>query len=314
MDNNTEFDVQKTILKKKDVKSSKFFVGYNKITGQVYSVSPAEPENLPFFETDNYLLVKNLFDNKITLHKLKAVRNNLGQLVLAEKTSTRRSEFNYITAEINLQAFVQLSCDLVSKRITIKFIDELFKLAYTNNSINEEILGSLPDYIEVNCFNAFDPGKFSGKIIIDVDAIFKNKQQSIQAVWLPDDPVEFSQLKFMHYDFGLKISPEYQDRPSEAKNKNERPVIVYKQTQNQLELQSLIEQADNFRLAATIEFFITEYNDPGKILDVVSVNSSRLNDYAKTTISLATNKPVQVISNYDYLSIKDVNESTYYEF
>ena len=70
-----EFDVQKTILKKKKIKDSKFYVTYDKLTYQIISIAPHEVEltdpRHSILDIEDSSLVQDIFQKNLPLHKLK---------------------------------------------------------------------------------------------------------------------------------------------------------------------------------------------------------------------------------------------------
>jgi hypothetical protein len=90
--------------------------------------------------------------------------------------------------------------------------------------------------------------------------------------------------------------------------------LVYKQTGNRLQIQSVMSASQNFNLDNEITFYVFSSNDPSQILDSITLNTNELDDFNLVELKLKSNTPVKIISNYHHLHIEDANVSTYYKF
>ena len=100
-ENDFEFDIQKTILKKKENKNSIFYVEYDRLTNQVFGITPDKfkPENIrhAILEVQENDLIRAIFNNKIALHKLKVKYNHANNTrTLYRQREISRYEFDFI--------------------------------------------------------------------------------------------------------------------------------------------------------------------------------------------------------------------------
>jgi hypothetical protein len=154
VNNDIEFDIQKTILKKKKIKSRKFYVEYDKLTYQVVGIAPYDNtvSNIRHanLELDENELLQEIFYKKIPLHKLR-IRYDAesNTKVLYQHREHKKWEFDYVYGENNTNNFIHLHCDFVTKKINANFIYENFKQEYTKERTTEFQLSSMPDQMEV---------------------------------------------------------------------------------------------------------------------------------------------------------------------
>jgi hypothetical protein len=315
-----EFDIQKTILKKKKVKNRKFYVEYDKLTYQVLGIAPYEVKldnprraNLELDEND---LLHEIFYSKVPLHKLKIRYDaDTDTKILYKHREQKRWEFDYVYGENDSKNFIHLHCDFVTKKINANFIYENFKQEYTKEKTTEYHLAMMPESMEVYCIDKQEPSRLYDKLTLNIRDLFYNQDQIFSCKWLPDDPSLLDNLSFLHYNHSFKISvdkdPYYVPVASSTKFK---PTLVYKQIGNKLQIQSVMSETKNFNLDNEITFYMYSSNDPSQILDTVTLNTNTLDNFNLVELKLKSNKPVKVISNYYHLHIEDANVSTYYKF
>lgn len=317
-----EFDIQKTILKKKQIKSRKFYVEYDKLTYQVLGISPYNSEVVDprrsTLEIDENELVHELFYSKIPLHKLKikydAETNTKVLYKRKDESNRRRYEFDYVYGESNERNFIHLHCDLVTKKINVNFIYDNFKQEYTKERTTEFQLSNMPDNMEIFCIDKKEPSKLYDTLILNIKDLFSDHEQTFTCKWLPDDPSGFDNLGFLHYNHDFKISVDQEPYYIPVASATLKPTLIYKQTGNKIQFQSVMEDTKNFNLDKEITFYMYNSNDPSEILDTVTLNTNELDNFALIELKLKSSKPVKIISNYHHLHIEDNNVSTYYKF
>ena len=317
--NDDEFDIQKTILKKKKIKSSKFYVEYDKLTYQVLSVSPydapvndARRTTLEIEEND---LIKEIFYNKSPLHKLRIrYDHESGARVLYKHRENRRWEFDYVYGENDGDNFFHLHCDLVTKKISANFIYDNFKQEYTKERTTELQLATMPDKMDIFCIDKKEPSKLYDKLTLNIKELFSNHEQTFSCKWLPNEHELFDNLGFLHYNHDFKITVDKDPYFIPIASASLKPTLVYKQTGNRLQIQSVMSESQNFNLDNEITFYVFSSNDPGQILDSITLNTNELDDFNLVELKLKSNTPVKIISNYHHLHIEDANVSTYYKF
>lgn len=319
-ENDFEFDIQKTILKKKENKNSIFYVEYDRLTNQVFGITPDKfkPENIrhAILEVQENDLIRAIFNNKIALHKLKVKYNHANNTrTLYRQREISRYEFDFIRgSKDGDDNFIHLQCDVISKKINVNFIENIFLKEFTKERISEVTLAELPKELPIYCIDKYEPSKLFGTINVNFKRLFNGYEQRFNCFWLPDDPAKLDTIDFLHYNHNIRISVD--DNPFYLPVASEiyKPTILYKQIKNRLQIQSVISEAKNFQLDDRITFYLFDSAEPGEILDTITLNSSDLDNFNLLEFKLKTTKKVKMISNYSHLHIEDANVSTYYQF
>jgi len=317
--NDDEFDIQKTILKKKKIKNSKFYVEYDKLTYQVLGVSPHnvlnEDPRRTTLEIEENDLIKEIFYNKSPLHKLRIKYDHDSESrILYKHQDRRRWEFDYVYGETDGDNFIHLHCDLITKKINVNFIYDNFKQEYTKENTTEFQLENMPDKMEIFCIDKKEPSRLYDTLELNIKELFSNHAQTFPCKWLPNEHIKFDNLGFLHYNHDFKVSIDKEPYYVPIATVGFKPLLVYKQTGNKLQIQSAMRGTQNFNLDKEITFYVFDSNDPSQILDSITLNTNELDDFKLVELTLKSKTPVKIISNYHHLHIEDANVSTYYQF
>lgn len=319
-ENDVEFDIQKTILKKKENKNSRFYVEYDRLTNQVFGITPnrSKPDNIrnALLEVEENDLIRAIFNNKVALHKLRVRYDYTSNTrVLYRQRELSRYEFDYIRSDRDGENnFIHFHCDVVSKKINVNFIENIFLTEFTKERINEITLSELPLELPVYCIDRHEPSRLFGTIRVDFKKLFSGAEQRFNCIWLPDDPALLDSIDFLHYNHNIKISVDKDPLYVPIAKEKYKPAILYKQVKNKIQIQSVINEAKNFHLDSAITFYLFDAADPGEILDTITLNSSELDNFNLLEFKIRTTRKVKMISNYSHLHIEDANVSTYYQF
>lgn len=314
-----EFDIQKTILKKKENKNSKFYVEYDRLTNRVIGVAP-ERNTLSgtrhaFLEVDENDVIRGIFENKTPLHRLKVRYDyNSNTRILYKSREISRYEFDYVRNNNNKDNFIHLHCDVVSKKINVNFIDTVFLKEFTKERVNELTLSNLPKNLAVYAIDKHEPSKLFDTIDINFKKLFLGLEQRFDCFWLPNNTAELESIDFLHYNHDIRLSVDKDPLYVPIHTELYKPTILYKQVDNQLQVQSVIGESKNFYLDRKITFYLYDPAEPSEILDTITVNSSDLDNFNLLEFKLKTTKKIKMISNYSHLHIEDANVSTYYQF
>ena len=318
-DNDIEFDIQKTILKKKENKNSKFYVEYDRLTNQVIAVAP-ERNSLSnarhaFLEVEENDVIRGIFENKTPLHKLKVRYDyNTNSRVLYKSRELSRYEFDYVRSSRDNDNFIHLHCDVVSKKINVNFVDSIFLKEFTKERVNELTLANLPASMSVYAIDKHEPSKLFDTIDINFKKLFLGLEQRFNCFWLPDDVTKLETIDFLHYNHNIRLSVDTDPLYVPIHTESYKPAILFKQIDNKLVIQSIIGESKNFYLDNKITFYLYDPAEPGEILDTITVNSSDLDNFNLLEFNLKTTRKIKMISNYSHLHIEDANVSTYYQF
>lgn len=320
VNNDIEFDIQKTILKKKKVKNRKFYVEYDKLTYQVLGIAPydntiSNPRHANL-ELDENELLREIFYKKIPLHKLR-IRHDpeSNTKILYQYREHKKWEFDYVYGENNTKNFIHLHCDFVTKKINANFIYENFKEEYTKERTTEFQLSSMPDQMEVYCIDKKEPSKLYDKLVLNIKDLFNNHNQTFSCKWLPNDSSAIDNLAFIHYNHSFNISVDREPYYVTVASSNVlKPAIIFKQIGDTLQIQSIMKETKNFNLEEKITFYMYSSADPSQIIDSVTLNTNKLDNFNLVELKLKSTKKIKMISNYHHLHIEDANDSTYYKF
>ncbi len=319
-ENDIEFDIQKTILKKKENRNSLFYVEYDRLTNQVYSINPDKisiaDARRALLELEENNQIRSIFENKESLHNFRVrYDSSTSRRILYKQKNHVRYEFDYVRSSNSSENnFVHLHCDVVTKKINVNFIENVFLDEFTKEQVSEITLSELPDSLSVYAIDKFEPSKLYGTIGINLKKLFHGYEQRFDCFWLPDDRKVLDTLDFLHYNHHINIHVDTEPFYSPVAKENYKPAILYKQQGNKLLIQSMISEAKNFYLDSYITFYVFDAADPGQILDAITVNSSMLDNFNLLDLKIKTTKKIKMISNYSHLHFEDANVSSYYQF
>jgi len=314
-----EIDIQQTVLKKRSTKKEQeLFVEYDRLTFTVCTVSPVKIEpsknrNLVTAVPESNITAR-LFQNKMSLANLVVKRNEINNsLELAENKVKRKSEFDFVFAS-NEPSYIHLNCDLVSKKITVRFDYIIFKSLMYQERILEKDLAALPDLITVYCLDKTERSCLLGKIVIPIRELFNLHSLDFTCKWLPDNEQRFENIGFLYYDNDQTISVGHSISSYLPTISKYKPNLLYKQQGNVLYLQSMMQDVNSFRLGKDITFYHFCKNDPSVMLGSVLLNSTKLNNYNYFEVAINTTKEVRLISNYFHLHLEESDAVTDYQF
>lgn len=314
-----EFDIQKTILRKKQTKKEIFYVEFNKFTFQVISVSPIKTSTINYnhhiVEFPKSDIIIDIFNNKINLNNLIVTRDYQSNQFVLSKINQKykpKWEFDYIKASNTSNNFIQLNCDTINKKIIAGFDCDNFINSFSTGLINEEILSSLPTNLKIFVIDKHEPSNLFGMLNLNMKKLFLYHENNFKCTWLPDDPNKIDNLEFLHYNHDIMIShvTTVSDNLCSSPIK---PMIVYNQHKNKIKIQSIMSDVNNFKLDDKITFYLYRRDDPGQIIDSISLNTIELNNYSLLEFKLSTKEPIKMTTNYGHLFVEDVNVSTYYK-
>jgi len=320
LDEDGEFDIQKTILRQREQADTTYYVHYDKLTYNVVGISPQDENHddprFGIIQAQSNDLIDRLFNNKLSLSNLRIkydYKTKTRQLI--RDRYTRKGEFDYVFGYKNQSQYIHLDCDVITKKIRANFIWENFKKDYTNELTTETQISRLPQYLEIFCIDGNERARLYDKLSLNIRKLVDVHELSFNCQWLPDSAENFNRFEFIHYDHDLNISVSDQAYEPQVLDIDYKPAILYKQTNNQLVFQSVLNRHDHlFIHKDRIVFYIYNAFDPSEIIDVVNFNSGILDNYNMFSYDLKTNKPVKVITDLAHIHIENVHDNSYYKF
>lgn len=320
VDGDVEFDIQKTILKKKEKRTGRYYIEYDKLTNNVIKVSPnflqASDIRKDVFVKDEDDLIANIFYRKVPLHKLRVKYNKkLNKKILYLHAWERRNEFDYVlNSRNNSNHFIHVYCDLISKKISANFISDNFKELYTEDVISEQNLSTTPKNLDIYCLNVHERSRLYDKLSLNLSSLFLDHELTFNCHWLPHTADLFQNFGFLHYNYDFNISVSTEPVLIPIKTVDYKPAILYKQENDEVTIQSAIHDKNNFKLGDKILFYIFSYYDPTLILDTLELDSTMLNNYNQFKHRLNCNKEIKMLSNYSHLHVEKINDNSHYKF
>ena len=311
-----EFDIQKTVLKKRDnVKNQRVYVEYDRLTYSIVSISPIKIETSikrnRIEIIDPSLLTAKIFDNKIPLSKILIKKNkNTSKFELHQSNQIYKGEFDFKFATTKEQSYFHINCDVISKNIEVLFDYEMFKMHFGEERIIEKDLADFPDCIEIYCIDKNERSRLYDKITVNTLDLFQTYSMRYQAPWLPNTEEEMEKISFVYYNDNQIISTGKISKKTKN-NLTYKPNILYNQEGNVLKLQSTMQNVTSFKLKEDITLYPYSEYDPTKILGSIKLSSDQFNNYNYLEVKLSTTKKVKITSDCFHLHIEESNDSAY---
>lgn len=314
-----EFDVQKTILRKKEKRKHQFYIEYDRLTNSIIKISPnvIYPSDIrkDILIKEEDKLITDIFLRRVPVNRLRIKYNRKSnQKILYLQNNFIKNEFNYVLNNSNAHEFIYLHCDLTGKKININFISDNFKNLYSDDILSEQNLAETPQYLNLFCINKFEKSYLYDRLKINMEDLFRDMELSYRCNWLPDSEKEFKNLGFLHYNYDFNISAGTDPLLVPIEKYDHKPNIIYKQEQDKIIIQSMIVNINNFRLDNTIKFYFFDYYDPTTVLGSLELDSTILNNYGQYQYNLFDSRLVKILSNYSHLHIEKIYDNSYYKF
>jgi hypothetical protein len=311
-----EFDIQKTVLKKRDdVKDLKVYVEYDRLTYSIISISPVKIET-PIKRNRIEIvypsqLTAKILDNKIPLSKIVIKKNKeTGKFELHQSKQVYKGEFDFKFATTKEQSYFHINCDVIAKNIEVLFDYEMFKMHFGEERIIERDLADFPDAIEIYCIDKNERSRLYDRITVDTLDLFQTHNIRYRAPWLPNSEEEMKKISFVYYNDNQIISTGKTSKKTKN-NLTYKPNILYNQEGNVLKLQSTMQNVTSFKLKKDITLYPYSEYDPTKILGSIKLSSDQFNNYNYLEVKLSTTKKVKITSDCFHLHIEDSNDNAY---
>ena len=311
-----EFDIQKTVLKKRDnVKNQRVYVEYDRLTYSIVSISPIKIETSVKRNrieiVDPSQLTAKIFDNKIPLSKILIKKNkDTSKFELHQSKKIYKGEFDFKFATTKEQSYFHINCDVISKNIEVLFDYEMFKMHFGEERIIERDLADFPDAIEIYCIDKNERSRLYDKITVDTLDLFQTYSIRYRAPWLPNTEEEMEKISFVYYNDNQIISTGKISKKTKN-NLTYKPNILYNQEGNVLKLQSTMQNVTSFKLKEDITLYPYSEYDPTKILGSIKLSSNQFNNYNYLEVKLGTTKKVKIASDCFHLHIEESNDNAY---
>ena len=311
-----EFDIQKTVLKKRDeVKEQQVYVEYDRLTYSIISISPVKIETSikrnRIEIVDPSQLTSRIFDNKISLSRIVIKKNkDSSKFELHQSKQVYKGEFDFKFATTKEQSYFHINCDVISKNIEVLFDYEMFKMHFGEERIIERDLADFPDAIEIYCIDKNERSRLYDKITVDTLDLFQTYSIRYRAPWLPNTEEEIEKISFVYYNDNQLISTGKISKKTKN-NLTYKPNILYNQEGNVLKLQSTMQNVTSFKLKEDITLYPYSEYDPTKILGSIKLSSDQFNNYNYLEVKLSTTKKVKIASDCFHLHIEESNDNAY---
>ena len=311
-----EFDIQKTVLKKRDtVKDQPVYVEYDRLTYSIISISPVKIETLikrnKIEIVESSQLTVRIFNNKIPLSRIVIKKNkDTNKFELHQSKQVYKGEFDFKFATTKERSYFHIKCDVISKIIEVLFDYEMFKTYFGEERIMEKDLADFPNLIDIYCIDKNERSRLYDKITVNTLDLFQTHSIRYRAPWLPNNEEEIEKINFVYYNDNQIISTGKIPKKTNN-NLTYKPNILYNQEGNVLKLQSTMQNVTSFKLKEDITLYPYSEYDPAKILGSIKLSSDQFNNYNYLEVKLGTTKKVKIASDCFHLHIEELNDNAY---
>lgn len=313
-----DFDVQISIIKKKQKRPSKFYIKFDLFTGRILEISPLKILNLTIrhglIESDHNELINDLLTAKVPYSKSHVIFNeDKNEFELQRITSlNKKTRSHLIFAKHNEISPICINIDTIFKNINVIFNNEQYKI-YISKISSDENSFYRNRYIDFYFSKNGDMTKLVDKITVDFDDLIKLGKISFYADWIAD--IEET-VKVMHSpNLGFIASVSYKQVEEEISDTAVmKPQILYKQTDSMISLQSIMENTDNYKMNSKINLFIHKSNDPSILLGKIQIDKEKFNNFGSVNLIMNYKEKIKISTDHSYIYIEDNDVSTYYKF
>jgi hypothetical protein len=315
-------DQELSILHTKKKELPEYYIEFDVFTREVTEISPVQIIQARSFRHNIFVkkeddILKKILYSKLPPSKVKAWFNpitNEHDLVLNTRRNNVADQFFFVQNKKDVPGPIHLDCDLIRKCIRVTFSSEEFKKYISTVSRDEDEM-RLNDEIKFYCFHENNPTLLYGSFVVKVNELLENHQTTVACHWFPDDHREFENYAFMHMGANFNISfgltePEIKVEETVL----ERPQILYKQEGSTVSFQSIMNNAANYKIQDTVNFYCYQEDDPSKLLFKLNVPKESLDKFNSFSVKLQFEDKIKILSDHAHLYIEDNDVSTYYKF
>lgn len=323
-----EFDIQPRLLKKKAAKEINYWVEYDKFTRSLVEITMSKKEKIPFrnaiFKSNDAELISKILSGEIHIGSVVVQidkEQNTKKLIVQKRKVQQENEFDYVFASLydDVKGPLHIECDVVFKKIILTVDYVKLKQFLSDEDASEIDLGKSNAHMSIFCVVKDDPTQLLDKIDINIFELCNNAVIERRCFWLPDQTADIEKFAFIYYNTAIPItysaiamSDVNQSDHEEYVVENIKPQIVYKQEGDTLRLQSIMENANNYKINEQITMYFFDENDPAHLYGYERIYRSKLNNFNLVEVKLETNKKVKVVTDHFHIHVEDSDVSTDY--
>ena len=315
-------DQQASILHTKQKEDLDYYIEFDVFTRELTEVSPVEivqprsfRHNIFVKKIDN--TIKKLLAAKIPTSRVKVQFNpltNEHDLVVENKSKRFYDEYFFIQNKKDTRSPIHLDCNTVLKQVVVNLNSDEFKKYISSSNLDEDEI-RLNNEIKFYCFDENNPTSLHGGFTVNTDDLLKNYQVTVPCHWLPNNPEVFEKYTFIHLGANFNISFGLKEpNPAQEVIVLERPQILYKQQGSTISFQSIMNNADNYKIQDTVNFYCYKQDNPSELLFKLNVPKNKLDKFNSFSVKLKFNDKIKILSDHEHLYIEDNDVSTYYKF
>ena len=317
-----EFDVQFSIIKTKTKTSQpSYFVKFDLFTNSIVEISPIAFTNEKtvrhgIIQTTDVSLIHDIFTSKIALDAVKVKfdeKINDYTLIKSNRVRAFNSENKLIKSDNDKDSVIHVFFDSIKKKIRIKLNHTNYKNYISGPNFNESNIFN-KNIVKCFCVDSSDSTSLFGKFEIDLKKLFDDQEIVLECKWLPDGFDSAERIHMIHSNTLFKVSYSTSDLEDTNQEHLHKPQILYKQQNNMLMIQSIMDVVDNYRVRDNITLFFHKQDDPSVLLGKIAVEKDKFNNFGKFNLSMNYSKKVVVSTDHNYLYIEDNDASTYFKF
>ena len=315
-------DQELSILHTKKKEQAEYYIEFDVFTREVTEISPIQITQTRSFRHNIFVkkeddILKKILYSKLPPSKVKAWFNpitNEHDLVVSARRRKNAEQFFFVQNKKDVAGPIHLDCDLIRKCVRVTFSSEEFKKYISSVTRDEEEM-QLDNEIKFYCFHENNPTLLYGSFVVAVSELLENHQVTIPCHWFPNEHRDFENYVFMHMGANFNIS--FGLTQPEAKVEDvqlERPQILYKQEGSTVSFQSIMNNAANYKIQDTVNFYCYQEDDPSKLLFKLKVPKEELDKFNSFSVKLHFEDKIKILSDHAHLYIEDNDVSTYYKF
>ena len=315
------FDIQLSIIRLKEQKELQFYIRFDHVSGALYEISPVEIitddiRHKVITVVKNDPILTKLLTFKIPYSKVAvkfSLEKNLFELTELSSINNRTHEHNLMPCVYNKEnSPIEVNVDTVLKKIHVNLNKKAYRNYISSLSFLERELFS-KDSIKFYFVDSNDYTMLHSSVTISLKSLLSAGSHTINAPWLPD--TDDNSIGIMHsitnFDISINRGNILQEEDSVI---SMRPQILYKQRDNLLFVQSIMENADNYSISDVLNFYVFKSSDPSRLLTKIAVDKNKLNNFGSINMLMTTNDKVSLHCDNEHLYIEDNDVSTYYKF
>jgi len=267
-----------------------YYILFNKATGSITAINPVSNTNPPPGTAELHVEHSNdldsIFSNKFNIEKLK-VKYDLQKKIyiltaVKDFSDLFVKEFVVLDIKDSAEFFIDIKFNIVSKVVYFKPNFKNLNL-YLSTNTPEYVLELTNSKITFYVFDQTNPTMLYDRYDVNIVDLIKNEHAAFKADWL--DLMRTTKFQILTSNVGLEynivIDQQYvrdhlDYEITQPTVHPESPTLRLIITDDFLELQSLIENPENFKIEETLNLYLHKQGEPDFLLRKYVINRNDL--------------------------------------